>query len=123
MIPRIFQSYKRDLMTHKGGKELPRGLEHFANSKLCISLCESILDYCKYLIKLDKKKKQLEEDAKLRGIPPPKVLRSEFDKLNQKAKRMGENYGRLIFKYRSTGCIDDGVEDNVRGFVKFRSII
>lgn len=66
-------------------------------------MCESILDYCKYLLKLDYKKKQLEQDAKLRGIPTPKVLRSETDKLTFKAKRMGDNYGKLIFTYRSIG--------------------
>ena len=81
MVPRIFQNSRRELMTHKGGKDLPRGFEHFVHSALCLELCESILDYCKYLVKLDGKKKQLEEDAKLRGIPPPKVLRSETDKL------------------------------------------
>ena len=85
-------------------------------------MCEAILDYCKYLIKLDGKKKQLEEDAKLRGIPPPKVLRSESDKLQAKAKRMADCYVRLIFKYRSTGFADDQ-DSNVNGFIKFRHII
>ena len=102
---------------------MPRGFEQFVQTRLCIELCESILDYCKYLIKLDKKKQQLEQDAKLRRIPPPKVLRSETDKLNLKAKRMSDNYGRLIFKYRSTGNIEDGHDENVKGFIKFRSII
>ena len=60
---------------------LPRGFEAFVNMPLCVKMAESILDYCKFLIKLDTKKKQLEQDAKLRGIPPPKVLRSETDKL------------------------------------------
>ena len=107
----------------KKGRELARGFEHFVTTPLCTELCESILDYCKYLIKLDKKKKQLEHDAKLRKIPAPKVLRSETDKLNLKAKRMSDNYGRLIFKYRSTGFLDEGEELNVKGFIKFRSII
>ena len=49
------------------------------------------------------KKKQLEQDAKIRGIPAPKVLRSETDKLNLKAKRMADNYAKLIFTYRSIG--------------------
>ena len=110
-------------MTHKQGKELPRGFEYFVTTPLCVELCTSILDYCKYLIKLDKKKKSLEEDAKLRGIPPPKVLRSETDKLNLKAKRMGDNYGRLIFTYRSIGFADDGSTDNINGFIKFKSVI
>ena len=44
---------------------------------LCKELAESILDYCKYLIKLDKKKKDLELDALKRKLPPPVVLRSE----------------------------------------------
>ena len=102
IIPRIFHSNRRDLMTFKG-KDLPKGFEQFTSTPLCRDMCESILDYCKYLIKLDGKKQQLEEDAKLRGIPPPKVLRSEFDKLNVKAKRMADCYVRLIFKFRSTG--------------------
>ena len=55
--------------------------------------------------------------------PVPKILRSETDKLNIKAKRMGDNYGRLIFRYRSTGFLDQGEELNVKGFIKFRSII
>lgn len=104
-------------------KGLPRGFDHFVNTPLCCELCESILDYCKYLIKLDKKKQQLEKDAKLRGIPAPKVLRSETDKLTKKAKRMSDNYGRLIFRYRSTGFLEEGQELNVKGFIKFKSII
>ena len=57
MIPRIFQSSRRELMTFKQGKDLPKHFEHFVGTGLCRELCESILDYCKYLIKLDKKKK------------------------------------------------------------------
>ena len=110
-------------MTHKQGKDLPRGFEYFVSTPLCVELCTSILDYCKYLIKLDKKKRLLEEDAKLRGIPPPRVLRSETDKLNLKAKRMGDNYGRLIFTYRSIGFTNDGTPDNINGFIKFKSVI
>ena len=90
-------------MTIKNGHGLPKGFEAFVNSPLCKEMCESILDYCKYLHKLDKKKKQLENDAKMRSIPVPKVLRSETDKLNWKAKRMGDNYLKLIFTYRSIG--------------------
>ena len=94
------------------------------NKPLCKELCEAILDYCKFLIKLDKKKTQLEQDAKLRGIPPPKVLRSETDKLNLKAKRMGDCYGKLIFTYRSIGLINEqGIDDNLTGFIKFKSVI
>ena len=97
LIPATFQENKPALRFHKNGQELPRHFEHFVSTPLCLELCESILDYCKYLIKLDKKKQQLEKDARLRKIPPPKVLRSETDKLNLKAKRMSDNYGRLIF--------------------------
>ena len=102
---------------------MPRGFEHFVNQPLCHQLCESILDYCKYLIKLDKKKVQLEEDAKLRKIPAPKVLRSETDKLNLKAKRMGDNYGKLIFMHRSIGHIEEGSETRANSYIKFRSVI
>ena len=60
MIPRIFQASRHELRFLKQGKDLPRGFEHFVSTPLCVELCLSILDYCKYLIKLDKKKKQLE---------------------------------------------------------------
>jgi len=65
----------------------------------------------------------LELDAKLRKIPHPKVLRSENAQLNLNAKRMSDNYGRLIFKFRSTGNADTQQDENVKGFIKFRSII
>ena len=82
-------------------------------SDLCYEFCETILDYCKYLLKLDKKKKELEEDARKRRIPAPKILKSETDKLQTKAKRMGDFYGRLIFKYRSIGSVDSKVKSRV----------
>ena len=107
----------------RNGKELPRGFEYFVGTPLCRDLCESILDYIKYLIKLDQKKRQLEQDAKLRNIPPPKVLRSETDKLQLKAKRMGDNYGRLIFTHRSLGFSDEGAEHRAHSYIKFKSII
>lgn len=102
---------------------MPRGFEHFVTTPLCQHLCESILEYCKYLLKLDFKKKQLEKDAKLRGIAPPKVLRSETDKLKLKAKRMSDNYGKLIFMYRSIGFSGDNVESHHTSFIKFKSVI
>ena len=102
---------------------MPRGFEHFVTTPLCRNLCESILEYCKYLIKLDVKKKQLEKDAKLRRIPPPKVLRSESDKLTLKAKRMGDNYGKLIFMYRSIGFSGDDPESKAHSYIKFKSVI
>ena len=110
-------------MTFQKGKELPRGFEHFVSTPLCQNLCESILEYCKYLIKLDSKKKLLEKDAKLRGIPQPKVLRSETDKLALKAKRMSDNYGKLIFMHRSIGFSGDNVESHNTSFIKFKSVI
>ena len=36
---------------------------------------------------------------------------------------MGDNYGRLIFKFRSTGYTEDGSDANVNGFIKFKSVI
>ena len=90
---------------------------------MCVELCESILDYCKYLIKLDKKKKDLELDAMKRKLPAPAVLRSELDRLNKKAKRMGDNYGKTLFAHRSIGATDDGVEDKCHSFLTFKSAI
>ena len=109
-------------MTMKNGN-LPRGFENFVTTPLCLELCESILDYIQYLLKLDKKKKHLESDAMLRGVPLPQVLRCETDKLGLKAKRMSENYSRLLFTHRSIGCTEDGATDNINGFIKFRSVI
>ncbi len=66
-------------------------------------MAESILDYVKYLIVLDKKKRQLEHDAKQRGIEQPKLLRSETDLLQRKMKRMSDNYGKVLLTYKSIG--------------------
>lgn len=88
-------------------------------SELCVSFVESIHDYCRYLIKLDKKKSELEENAKKRKIPAPQILKSEQEKLNIKAKRMGDFYGRLIFANRSVGEVDD----KIKSAVAFRSAI
>lgn len=66
-------------------------------------MAESILDYTQYLIILDKKKKQLEHDARQRGIQQPKLLRSELDLLQRKMKRMSDNYGKLLLAYKSIG--------------------
>ena len=66
----------------QNGQDPPKKFVDFIKTNLCRELCESILDYCKYLIKLDKKKTELEADAKKRKLPPPVILRSELDKLN-----------------------------------------
>lgn len=109
----MFQKNKNELHQRKGGKEIPANFEAFVYSDLCYEFCEAILDYCKYLLKLEKKKQELEEDARKRRIPPPKILKSETDKLNAKAKRMGDMYGRLIFQYRSIGDVDPKVMSRV----------
>jgi len=40
----------------------------------------------------------------------PKILKSEIELVNELAKRMSDNYGRLIFKYKSLGLGEDGVD-------------
>lgn len=60
------------------GKQHP-GLLAFLTQDLNFELAESIFEYVRYLIVLDKKKKQLEQDAKARGIQQPKLLRSELE--------------------------------------------
>ena len=62
--------------------KLPKGFETFVHSDLACEFVTSIYDYCTYLLKLDDKKKELEADAKERKIPPPKILKSELDRLN-----------------------------------------
>ena len=105
------------------GKSMPHHFENFLGESLAENMCRSILDYCKYLIKLDKKKSELEIEAKKRGVPPPKPLKSELEKLNLKAKKMGENYGRLIYSFRSIGASKDKVENKCHSFLTFKSAI
>jgi len=102
-VQEIFHKNKSEFHSRKNGRETPYGFEDFVYSDLCHQFLQAIHDYCKYLLKLQKKKSELEEDAKKRRIPAPKILRSETDKLNSKAKTMSDFYGRIIFKYRSTG--------------------
>ncbi len=88
-------------------------------------MAESILDYVKYLIVLDKKKRQLEHDAKQRGIEQPKLLRSETDLLQRKMKRMSDNYGKVLLTYKSIGINQDGVDqmDSCHSSLQFRTKI
>lgn len=104
----------------KRGQTLPLNFENFVHSDLCFQFCESIYDYCKYLIKLDRKKQELEADARRRRIPAPQILKSETEKLSLKAKRMGDFYGKLIFSQRSIGT---NVDEKVKSAVAFRSAI
>lgn len=99
------ETYHKEYLMDCGNrqKRLPRGFEEFVNSDQCAEFAESIYDYCIYLIKVQDKKSKLEEDARVRRIPPPSLLQSESDRLGQKAKRMADNYGRLIFSNRSIG--------------------
>lgn len=90
-----------------------------------IELGQSILDYLTYLLKLEDKKRKLESDAKTRNIPVPKILKSEIDQVNDMAKRMSDNYGRLIFKYKSLGSSEDGsdVQEKCHSMLQFRTKI
>ena len=89
--------------TGKRQKRMPKGLEEFVHSELGSEFLDSVYDYCVYLIKMEEKKKQLEIDARERRTPMPLLLNSETDRLSEKAKRMADNYGRLIFMNRSIG--------------------
>jgi hypothetical protein len=105
------QYYLEESVKSKRGEESGtphRGLETFIETELNFSIAESILDYTRYLISLEKKKMQLEHDAKIRGITQPKLLRSELDLLQLKMKRMSDNYGKLLIAYKSIGCSLDG---------------
>ena len=62
-------------------------------------------------------------DALKRKLPAPAVLRSEQDRLNEKAKRMGDYYGKVLFAHRSIGSIDDGVEEKCHSYLTFKSAI
>ena len=78
-----------------------KALEAFIQSELCAELAEAILDYTAWLILLDRKKKQLESDAKSRGIKSvPRLLKSELDQLQVKMKRMSDKYGRLLIMHK-----------------------
>ena len=85
-----------------------KGLEMFLQTDLNFELAESILEYTRYLNEIDKKKRQLEADAKQRGIPQPKILRSELELLQHKMKKMSDNYGKLLLMYKSIGSTIEG---------------
>jgi len=92
---------------------------------LFIELGQSIISYLTHLLKLEEKKRKLEADAKLRNIPVPKILKSEIDMVNELAKRMSDNYGRLIFKYKSLGLGENGVDvqEKCHSMLQFRTKI
>ena len=83
------------------------------------------MDYITYLLKLEDKKRRLEVDAQKRNIPVPKILKSEIDLVNEMAKRMSDNYGRLIFKYKSLGTGEDGsdLQEKCHSMLQFRTKI
>jgi hypothetical protein len=64
------QYFLEEAKTKRGGMESAphKGLEAFIQTELNFELAASILDYTQYLIVLDSKKKQLEQDARQRGI-------------------------------------------------------
>ena len=119
---KVYSLHKKEFIG-QNGTDPPKGFERFIQSELGKDLGESILDYCKYLIKLDKKKKELEADALKRNLPPPVILRSELDRLNKKAKRMGDNYGKTLFAHRSIGSVEDGVEEKCHSYLTFKTAI
>ena len=101
-----------------------RALEAFIQSELCAELAEAILDYTTYLILLDRKKKQLEADAKSRGIKSvPKLLKSELDLLQLKMKRMSDKYGRLLITHKSVGELTEKEKKNCSSQYEFRTKI
>lgn len=78
-------------------KKVERGKGQFVDvenesSLMYFSFCESLLDYCRELFRLESKQRNLEEEAKSRGLPVPLVLPSEKKKLHEKAKRMSLKY-------------------------------
>lgn len=120
-----FQIPKKDKEGRVIHGVLPKGLEQFVESSLFIELGQSILDYTQYLIQLEDKKRRLEADALKRNIPVPKILKSEIDRVNELAKRMSDNYGRLLFKYKSFGLgeVGSSVEDKCHSMLQFRTKI
>ena len=118
------QYFVEEAKTKRGGNEgTPhRAFEAFIQTELNYLLAESILDYTRYLIELDSKKKQLEHDAKQRGIAQPKLLKSELDQLQRKMKRMSDNYGRLLLAYKSIGQ-NEAQFDNCHSSLQFKTKI
>ena len=104
---------------------LPSGMEKFIESDLFVNLAQNILDYTFYLIRLEDRKRQLEVDAKQRNIPVPRILKAEEEKLQVMAKRMSDNYGRLIFSYTSLGALSEATAamDKLHSNLQFRTKI
>ena len=104
-------------------KKLPKGFEQFIESEFCLEMGDSIRDYCECMLSLNKKKEQLATDAKARKIPEPKILKYEFDQVQRKAKRMSNNYARLVYQYRSVGNPDDDPLNKCNSQLQFSTII
>lgn len=81
--------------------------DNFIKNPFCIELGDSIRDYCEYLCRLEKLKKQLLEDAKDREIPLPRICNDQIRQLEMKAKRMSLNYSKLVYMYTSIGSQDE----------------
>lgn len=99
------EKLKTEFLMDVGRKEkrLPKGFEEFTGTELCVEFLDSIFNYCVYLIYIEDKKIKLEEEAQVRKIPAPTLLASETIQLTKKAKRMADNYSRLIYMNRSIG--------------------
>ena len=121
------ENNQKEYLMERGTKpRLPEGFKEFVYSDLCAEFADSIYDYCIFLIKIEDKKLKLEEDARTRRLPMPRLLQSETDKLNRKAKRMADNYGRLIIMNRSIGWKlhkDGDAFDTCRDRLQFKSQI
>lgn len=133
----LFDTYLREkeqidfCLPRKGKKgkavrgPLPNGMEKFIESDLFVDLAQNILEYTFYLIRLEDRKRQLEIDSKQRNIPVPRILKAEEENLQDKAKRMSDNYGRLIFSYTSLGALGDAASamEKLHSNLQFRTKI
>lgn len=72
------------------------------------------------MFRLENKQQVLEQEAKARNLPVPKVLPSEKKKLNEKAKVMANAYSWIVFYNKS---ISEKQMGQCHSFMQFKSKI
>ena len=80
---------------------MPASLYQFIESKKYLDFLQALMEYCRELFRLENKQQVLEQEARQRSFPVPKVLPSEKKKLDEKAKIMANAYSWIVFSKKS----------------------
>lgn len=99
---------------------VPKQLMQFIETDVFYKFLNSLLEYCSELFRLENKQQVLEQEARARNLPVPKVLPSEKKKLNEKAKVMANAYSWIVFYNKS---ISERQMGQCHSFMQFKSKI